>query len=92
MLHKVITFREEVNLKVYPNPMKSISSFELEGINGKDGILQVFDSMGRLVKEKSFSQNKFQLSRDNLPSGNYFFKIGTDQIPILATGMLQVID
>jgi len=89
---KIITFQKEVTLDIYPNPMKSFSLFELEGIEVKSGTLQLFDIGGRLVKEKSFFQNKFQITKGGLPSGNYFFKISLNQIPIAATGLLQVVE
>lgn len=89
---KINVFQKDINLKIYPIPMKNFSLFELEGIKVKNGTLQLFDVMGRLVKEKPFSQNTFQLKRGLLPSGNYFFKISLDQFPIAATGLLQVID
>ena len=89
---KIINFQKDLGLKIYPNPMKRFSWFELEGTKVESGTLQVFDMMGRLVKEAPFSQNKFQLNRDFLPQGNYFFKISSTETSILATGVFQIID
>lgn len=89
---KIINFQKDLSLKVYPNPMTDFSWFELEGTKVQPGTLQIFDMMGRMLKEVSFSQNKFQLKRDFLSQGNYFFKLSNPQIPVIATGMIQIID
>lgn len=89
---KINIIRKDLQMKVYPNPMKDIATFELNGLQVENGAIQLYDVMGRLVKKQSFSQNKFLLERNNLPAGNYFFKISLTSSPIAATGLLQIID
>lgn len=92
LILKTITFHQNISINIYPNPMKDFSIIELNGRKIENGEIQLYDFMGRLVKKQTFSQNKFMLKRNNLPNGNYFFKISLKSSIIVATGLLQIIE
>ncbi len=63
------------NIKIYPNPAKYDFNLVLTTEQEYDGIIQVFDLRGKIIKERSVRVtkgfNKFNLSVEKLPNGNY---------------------
>ncbi|MCB0679345.1 MAG: T9SS type A sorting domain-containing protein, partial [Saprospiraceae bacterium] len=39
--------------------------------------LSIFDPNGRLLRQESFRGNEYQLQRQNLASGTYFYRLET---------------
>jgi hypothetical protein len=71
--------RGNMDISVSPNPFDAQTVFT---INEKtplsiNGIFELFDINGRLVKQLNFSKNAFVLERQDLPTGIYIFKIKT---------------
>ena len=70
---------ENVAVQVSPNPFNEQTVFKI-GENGPlsiNGIFELFDVNGRLVRQANFDKNAFVLDRKDLPVGVYIFKIKT---------------
>jgi hypothetical protein len=67
--------QSDVGVNVYPNPFSRRAVFEVEGLVDKPLNFQLFNSVGQLIKEASFSDNQYLLERDGLQSGIYFYII-----------------
>ncbi len=68
-----------VAVQVSPNPFNEQTVFKI-GENGPlsiNGIFELFDVNGRLVRQANFDKNAFVLDRKDLPVGVYIFKIKT---------------
>lgn len=70
---------ENVAVQVSPNPFNEQTVFKI-GENRPlsiNGIFELFDVNGRLVRQANFDKNAFVLDRKDLPVGVYIFKIKT---------------
>ncbi|MCJ8289555.1 MAG: T9SS type A sorting domain-containing protein [Crocinitomicaceae bacterium] len=75
--------------KVYPNPFNASTTIELS-TPVDNAELTVFNTYGQLVKQvENISGQEIQLSRSNLPSGIYFFKL-TENNKIIAADKLII--
>lgn len=74
-------------VKAYPNPFNQLVHFELKDWNGKEGNIKLFDTLGKLVQEKQFTNNTFTINGKNLEQGIYFFTIEEDG-HLIASGKL----
>lgn len=54
-----------------------------------NGTIELYDVFGRLVKQDSFSGNEYELNRENLPVGTYFFRF-LDADKLLVNGKIMV--
>ena len=64
-----------VSVKAFPNPFSKTTNIVVDGLKGSFNF-ELFDVTGRLRNSlSSIETNQFQLQRDNLSSGIYFFKI-----------------
>lgn len=80
-----------IQLKVYPNPFNSTTTFEVTGLDVK-GVFtfELYNIIGKKVKEVSnIANNKFVISRENLPEGIYIFKIRSKD-GLIGAGKLMV--
>jgi hypothetical protein len=82
-------FRPGLEVAVSPNPMRSTVKFDLGEARFKTGIIELFDSTGRRLREVSFDSPSFILERKGLASGNIFYKISLDG-QLSASGKLMV--
>ena len=64
-----------ISVNVYPNPFSRHAVFEVEGLINTPLQFQLFNATGQLIKEGSFSDNRYRLERDALQSGMYFYII-----------------
>lgn len=87
----IVNLNEEVLLNVFPNPMKTESVFELLENDFGNGKIEIYDLLGRLVREEIFFQNKFILRRKILKAGHYFYKILLDE-KFSAAGKIHIVD
>jgi uncharacterized repeat protein (TIGR01451 family) len=71
-------FVPNVKLDAYPNPFVDAIFFEIEGETIREGIFNLYDLNGRLLRQQKFSGNTFQVYRNNLTSGMYVYKIEAD--------------
>ena len=75
------------NVKIYPNPFSVTTTVEIKDIEIKDGIFELYDGTGRLLRQQNFSNNTFTFSKKDLQIGMYFFTIKNNQ-QIIASGKL----
>lgn len=73
-----VVLQPGLQLDVFPNPMGERAVFDLHGAVFNDGKLEVFDQLGRQVSLIDFNQPRFEFRRDDLPTGQYFFKLSLD--------------
>lgn len=63
--------------RVFPNPFSSQTTFELRGQAVTEGELLLYNQTGQLLKVQAFSSARFQLKKQNLPAGMYWYRIVT---------------
>jgi len=85
----VQTFVPNLKIGVAPNPFTNFTNITLEGIENINGEFELYDVMGRLVKIDSFSDNIYQLEREGISSGTYFFRFLNGK-GLLANGKLVI--
>lgn len=66
---------KELDFNVYSDPSANFIVVELKKINSKDVSLEIFDSVGKKLKSKSFYSNEFKISTEDLSTGVYIVKI-----------------
>ncbi len=84
---------EKINpVRVYPNPFTSQTTVEINSTGTSENTeLKVFDLLGQEILSKSFGNNqRVMLSRDNLNSGVYFYRVFQKE-KIIATGKIVVV-
>ncbi len=64
-----------VKVKIYPNPFSNSTTIEITDGIIKNYELTIFDLFGKEVKQYEISSSKTEISRDNLPSGMYFYQV-----------------
>jgi hypothetical protein len=77
-LSKVVTatFGQKSTLKVYPNPVSNVLTVE----TNNRGDFHIFNLLGQQVIS---GKSAAQIDVSPLPQGNYFFKIGTEQVKFI---------
>lgn len=73
---------EKTEVKIYPNPFLYSATIEIKNaeLRIKNLELKIYDVLGREVKQQKISQSTFQIQRENLPNGIYFYKIVNDKV------------
>lgn len=67
---------EKIQTKVYPNPFSAAATIEVEGYTATAPItFYLYDGMGREVSRLQSTDNKFQLQRNQLSQGMYYYRI-----------------
>jgi hypothetical protein len=83
-------YEEHIKVTAFPNPFDYSTTIKVEGNEYNELELSVFDITGRLMTEKQTSSgNQVQLSRGDLQTGVYFYKLKGDG-KLLNTGKLLV--
>ena len=77
------------NIEVFPNPMISQTTFEIKTANFKNINLQIFDVMGKMVREETHTDSIFTFYKKNFSSGIYFYKIKNGNV-LLGNGKLVI--
>lgn len=78
------------DLKVYPNPMDDVTTFEVTGVQADVFGLQLYDAQGRLLNSSFFNLPTFRLFRQHpLPAGVIFYRLTADGKPV-ASGKLMM--
>ena len=74
---------ERLNLKqlnVYPNPSTSTTTFEIPSeLNHRNLSLEIFSSYGERVWRGNFSDRKIVFSREEWPSGVYYYRLSNGE-------------
>ena len=75
---------------VQPNPFSESTQIIIAGKPIKQGIVRLFNSLGQMAQQQSFSGNQITVHSDNLQRGFYIYSIVADN-QWVATGKIQVI-
>jgi HYR domain/Secretion system C-terminal sorting domain len=61
----------------YPNPTNNQIFFEVLDIDNNDGVIEVYNELGKMVKSQNFtkSQVRYEVNTSELPTGIYIIKI-----------------
>ncbi len=71
-----------MQLKAYPNPFSEKTTLELTGVSaGQKLIFSLYDVTGKILKKLNFVGNNLEINASDLPQGNYYFQIHTDDAP-----------
>ncbi|MCB0566149.1 MAG: T9SS type A sorting domain-containing protein [Phaeodactylibacter sp.] len=63
--------------RIYPNPFDESCTIELENVKEEQPVrMEIFDSLGRLVRRDQYSGPSFTFQRKKLPRGIYFYQVG----------------
>lgn len=68
---------EEFSLSVHPNPFTDIIS--INGLNGKNGEVNIYDLSGRLLKNQMLTSTDHQISLQEFKKGIYFLSISNSK-------------
>ena len=84
---------ERLSISIYPNPFSTSATVRINPVllkNAKDISFAVYDLLGREVKKiKDIDKEQTTITRDNLPSGLYIYKIYSKK-RIIYTGKLSI--
>ena len=77
-------------VSVFPNPFFESASLEIaSGIKYQDARFEMFDVFGKKIKSLQVKTQKFEIQRENLPCGIYFYKL-LNSTEILGTGKIII--
>ena len=62
-------------VKAHPNPFTQFVTFDVEGLEVKNGTFKLYDAMGRLLRLQNINNNTFTFQKKGLQAGVYFFTI-----------------
>lgn len=65
----------DIGLQVYPNPFDTYATFKIDGLDLKEGKINIMNSNGQIVKSEKFQGTSFEFNGVDLPTGIYFFHI-----------------
>lgn len=77
-------------VKFYPNPATSYIIFEIEKESGKTYSLQIFNFLGKKVKEVTDLNDKTTVNVTDLNRGLYIFQLRDQSGRIVESGRFQV--
>jgi hypothetical protein len=81
---------QRLDIQVMPNPFSSEATFVLQQYAPKNNVtFRLFDALGKVVREESFSGNTFHFNARNLSTGLYLFQM-TENGALLTTGKVAV--
>lgn len=70
----------ETEVRIFPNPFRDWTVFEVKSeVDLKQSTFQLFNAQGQLVREESFTGNRFEFFRGQLQAGIYFYHIKSKQ-------------
>ncbi len=77
-------------VQIVPHPLRDFSWLDVQGVPGQGNYqLQVYDAMGRLVREISSTTPRFRVEKAGLPGGLYMFRVALDGV-LVGRGVLSV--
>jgi len=86
----IATLDRNISLQVYPNPMKEYVLFHIQDVVFQKGYLELYNVSGQLVRVEKFREPSFEVKRNGLKTGAYFYKLTLDD-KLSATGLIQVL-
>jgi hypothetical protein len=67
---------DNISLNVFPNPTERMVNIAIDGLNGNQSTLEIYDALGNTVFTQIISSNgTYQLDSSFLQSGVYFIKV-----------------
>ena len=79
----------KVSVLVYPNPFYDFTTIKVLGEEYDELNIKVVDVAGRVVKQDVFENNEYILTKEQLPSGIYFYQLEGDN-QLINTGKIIV--
>ncbi len=76
------------DLNLYPNPFEHRATFEWDGEPFENARFIIFDAMGRKVMNKLINGNKWEVERNNLSAGLYFFTLESHKERLITGRMI----
>lgn len=67
--------KEEIGLTVYPNPFHQFTTFEIDNPKNLTLDFELYNANGQLLHYRSFNRNSFNLQRNDLKNGFYFYVV-----------------
>ena len=86
----ISTLDNNISLQVYPNPMKEFVIFNIQNILFQEGLIELYNGIGQLVRVEKVQEHSHVVKRKALTPGSYFFKLILDD-QLSATGVIQVL-
>ncbi len=83
------SYLPEIKMDIQPNPFSDWSVVSLNGHVLKNGLLTLYDGLGKRVQDQIFDGNTAKIERKNLGSGLYFLQI-TDEGHLISTAKVMV--
>jgi len=80
-------FKENLELKVYPNPAGEYAIFEIKNVEYSDLTFKLYNAAGQLQRTGNFVEKEYYFYRNGLRSGLYFYQIESEGA-LLVTGKL----
>jgi hypothetical protein len=77
------------NIRIFPNPFYDKTTIQFENNNDIKYELYLYDVLGNELRKYEIKNHSFEISKENLTSGLYFFKIKDSQ-EIIASGKLII--
>ncbi len=92
-INNLFETNKDIMVNVYPNPFSTSATIRINPVllkNAKDISFAIYNLLGREVKiVKSIENQQVTITRDNLPSGLYIYKIYSKK-RIIYTGKLSI--
>lgn len=79
----------QVNVRLAPQPMTNMAQLTLEGIELQAPDFTLYDLQGRALRQQRFEGNSLIISKNELTSGLYLFKI-VDEGNLISSGKIIV--
>lgn len=67
--------QNSIDLKIYPHPIESTATIELENALAHRYQIYFYDATGRLVKEMDLKKDRTAINGDEFNSGMYFYRV-----------------
>jgi hypothetical protein len=74
--------QENIQIVALPNPFDNQTIIQISAAQNTPLSLQLYDATGRVVQQLESGNNQFEISRNDLPSGVYFYQIFSAHQPI----------
>ena len=68
-------FKNDLTINLFPNPVDEFFYLEIEGLNGKQANLRIYNTIGQTMIEKDLPYQKNGVNVNNLSAGIYFCEV-----------------
>ena len=77
----------KIRIRVFPNPFSNATTFEIDP-SVSEGIFELFDLNGQVLRREKFENNRFEFQRQDLRTGIFIFKISTTDGRLIGNGKI----